>query len=136
MRLSQERTKRISIPNDPDNGFVVIRNLDLDTIYRIETDTQDISMDGRENQRFSYDPAEREDRLVKACLKSWGQLFDANGNEMKFDAKNLETSRRFVVIGTDENGKEYRYRFYEWINTEREKFAEEVITEEGIAEGN
>lgn len=136
MRLSQERTKRISIPNDPDNGFVVIRNLDLDTIYRIETDTQDISMDGRENQRFSYDPAEREDRLVKACLKSWGQLFDANGNEMKFDAKNLEASRRFVVIGTDENGKEHRYRFYEWINTEREKFAEEVIAEEGIAEGN
>lgn len=136
MRLSQERTKKVPIPNDEDHGYVTILDLEDDTIYRIHSKTQDVSMDGDNNQRFSFDPVAREDKMVEACLKGWGNLFDENGNELKFTPGNLFNARRFIVVGTDEKGKEKKYRFYEWVESERLKFAEEVKAEKEVAVGN
>lgn len=136
MRLSQERTKKVPIPNDEDQGFVTIRNLEPDTIHRIESKTQDVSVDGDNNQRFSYEPVEREDLMVEACIKGWGNLFDEHDKELKFTIKNLINSRRFLVVGVDNKGEEKKYRFYEWVESERLKFAEEVEAEKEVAEGN
>jgi len=136
MRLSQEKTKRVYIPNDEDQGFVIIRNLEPDTIHRIESKTQDLSMDGDNNQRFSYDPVEREDLMVEACFKGWGNLFDVSNKELKFTPGNLIKARKFIVIGTDEKGEEKKFRFFQWVESERLKFAEEVEAEKEVAEGN
>lgn len=136
MRLSQEKTKKVSIPNDEDYGFVTILDLEDDTIHRIESKTQDLSMDGDNNQRFSYDPVDREDLMVEACIKGWGNLFDVNDKEMKFTPANLIKARRFVVVGADEKGEEKKFRFFEWVESERLKFAEEVEAEKEVARGN
>lgn len=136
MRLTQERTKKVLIPNDEDGGFVTIRNLEKDAIYRIETRTQDVSMDGNNNQRFSYDPVEREDQMVEACIKNWGNLFGEDDKELKFSPSGLIQARRFIVVGADSKGIEKRYRFFEWVESERVKFAEEVEAEEDAAKGN
>lgn len=136
MRLSQERTKKVPIPNDEDQGYVTIRNLEPDTIHRIEAKTQDVSMDGDNNSRFSFDPVEREDSMVEACIKVWGNLFDENDKELKFTAGNLVKARRFIVLGVDEKGEEKEFRFFEWVESERAKFVEEVEAEKEVAKGN
>ena len=131
MRLTKERIKKVPIPNDPDEGFVKIRNLEADEVYRIEQKTAIFEMDGEGKQNFSFMPVEREEAFIRQSLNGWGNLFGENGEELEFNPVNVELSRRFIVCVDDK-----RFRFYEWLQEEREKFAKEVAKEEAAAKGN
>lgn len=127
MRLSKERTKTVYVPGDEDNGYVVIRNLSKETVARIEGDFMIVTDKGVELRNF----AERESVLAKECVKDWGNMFDPGGVPLTCNLKNLELASQFVI---DIEGE--KKRFFEWINSEREKFAQEVEEEEKKAVKN
>jgi len=129
MRLIAAKTKRVEIPNDPDKGFVTIRNLSLEEVARIDAKYFEISESGVNMKNY----ADREADFVRACLTGWGNLFDESGRELKFNPKNVEKASAFAVDVGDDDGYT---RFFAWINKERDTFAEEVEAKEQVAEKN
>lgn len=127
MRLTAERTKKVYVPDDSDGGFIVIRNLSMEEIARIEQEHLVVTDNEVRANKF----AERDANYAKACLKDWGNMFDENGGEMKFTARNIERASAYAIRVNEE-----LKRFFEWVNEEREKFAEEVKAEEEKASKN
>lgn len=133
MKLVAERSKTIEIPGDEDKGFIQIRNLSMEEVAQIESKYVHVTMNDIKMDNF----AERDADFARACLKGWGNLYDPSGRDLKFNPKNIATASAFVVTVVDpETNESLRHRFYEWINNEREKFAEEVEAEEEAALGN
>jgi len=129
MKLTSARTKRIEVPNDPEMGFINIRDLSLEEIARIDSKYFEISDSGVNMVNY----AGRDGDFAKACLTGWGNLFDESGRELKFNPKNIEKASAFKI---DLGGDEGVVRFYTWVNQEREKLAEDVEAEEQVAEKN
>lgn len=132
MRLPKKRIKEVYIPNDEDNGVVVIRNLSMEEEAKIEANYLSISETGVSFSNY----AARTQEYAEACLEGWSNLKDENGEDLEFNKENLELASAFVILNTDKEGNETRTRFYEWVNEEREKFSKEVIEEEKRAKGN
>lgn len=129
MKLKSAKTKRVVVPHDPEAGFINIKDLSLEEVARIDSKYFEISDSGVNMVNY----AGRDGDFAKACLTGWGNLFDESGRELKFTPKNIEKASAFTV---DLGGDEGVVRFYTWVNQEREKFAEEVETEEQDAEKN
>jgi len=127
MKLIAQKTKKIEVPGDADGGFVVIKNLSLEEVANIEGKYFEVT--NKEIRMVNY--AEREGEFARACLTDWGNLFDESERPMKFTAKNIDKASQFAI---EIDGKQTR--FYEWINDEREKFAEEVAEQESAARKN
>ncbi len=128
MRLSIEKTKTIKVPNDPDGGYVNIRLLSIDERAKIESDTSTIDI---VNNGVVVNPYNRDNGVASACLKGWGNMYDAQGNELKFNNSNLVKAGSF---GIEIDGK--MVRFLKWVADEHDKFVEEVAAENKVAEGN
>lgn len=131
MRLSQERTKRIDVPGDPDGGYVNIRLLTLHQIAQIEAKCNSTGYSERNEVMLSIDPFNRENLIAKSCLIGWGNMFDAKGKEMKFNQKNLREAEAFVIQVDDK-----KVRFLEWVDDEHSKFYEENEEEAKVASKN
>jgi len=127
MRLTAERTKRVDIPNDPDGAYVIMRNLSLEEVARIEQDHMIITDKEVRTAKF----VDRDGNFARECLKDWGNFFDESGKEMKFTQRNIEKAAA-LSIRIDERA----VRFFSWVNEEREKFAEEIEKEEESARKN
>ena len=129
MKLKAAKNKRVEVPNDPDFGYINIKNLSLEEVARIDSKYFKISDGGVSMENY----ANRDGDFAKACLTGWGNLFDESGRELKFTPKNIEKASAFVIDVGEEEGM---VRFYSWVNSEREKFAEEVEAGEQEAEKN
>ena len=129
MKLVAAKTKRVDVPNDPEGGFVNIKNLTLEEVARIDAKYFSVTESGVS----MVDYASREADFAKACLVGWGNLFDESGKELKFNGKNVERASAFAI---DAGGEEGTVRFFAWVNGEREKFADEVEAEGQAAEKN
>lgn len=127
MKLIAQKTKKVDVPNDPDGGFIVIKNLTQEEVAVIEGKYFEVT--NKEVRMVNY--AERESEFARACLTDWGNMFDESGRPMKFTPKNIEKASAFSIEIEDK-----MTRFYEWVNTEREKFAEEVDEAEKEARKN
>ena len=132
MRLPKKRIKEVHIPNDEDMGMVIIRNLSMEEEAKIEANYLLVSEEGVSFSNY----AARTQEYAEACLEGWGNLKDEDGKDLEFTKENIEIASAFVILDVDEDGKETRTRFFEWINEEREKFSKEVIEEEKRAKGN
>jgi len=130
MRLSTEKTKRVLVPNDPDDGYVIIRALSVEELSEIESKSSTVSVSEGKAQVVvnSYD---RINGVARGCIKGWGNMFDAAGTELKFNAGNLEKVKKFN-ISVDSK----KIRFFQWIDEEHAKFIEEVSEEIGAAQEN
>lgn len=127
MRLSDARTKTVTVPNDPDGGYIIIKNLSMEEVAQIEG--KYLIVTDKEVRMSNY--SERDSDFVSACLDGWGKLFGPDNRELKFTPLNVDKSSAFVIT-VDEK----RVRFFSWINQERVKFAEEVLEEEESARKN
>ena len=127
MRLTNERTKRVEVPNDADGGFIIIRNLSMEEITQIESKYMTISSEGVSIKDYANKVAD----FARICLKSWGNFFEAEGSPLTFNAANIERVAQAAIMIKGE-----KVRFFDWVNTERENFAEEVEREETEAVKN
>lgn len=127
MRLTEERTKKVKVPGDPDGAFINIRALTLNEIDRIEEKATSITF-GDDEGTVQLKPFKRSNNMALACLKGWGGFFDIKGKELKFNRANLNKAANFEV---EIDGK--RFRFFEWVDEEHEKFRKEVTEEEKVA---
>jgi hypothetical protein len=123
MRLTNEITKKIDVPNDDDNGWVLIKHLKDNEIEEITSKVSETYMVNGET-RVSIDTFERKRLLVKACLKDWGNMYKEDGSILVFNQMNLIRAAEFAIDIDDE-----RLDFYSWIDLEREKLKEEVDKE-------
>ena len=130
--IKKKRVKEVHIPNDEDNGMVVLRNLSMEEEAIIEAKYLNISESGVSFSSY----AERTAHFAKTCLEGWGNIKDEHKVDLKFTPANVDYASALVIISEDEDGEETRVRFFEWINDEREKFAKELIEEEKVAKGN
>lgn len=130
-RIPKERVKEVHIPGDEDNGMVVIRNLSLEEVAVTESNFMNITEKGPSFTNY----ADRVATLAKQCLKGWGNIKDEFGNDLEFNPKNVEYASALVIV-EEKEGEHTRTRFFEWIDEERSKFAEELIEEEKKAKGN
>lgn len=125
MRLTLEKTKRVEIPNDPDGGYINIRLLSLNKIAQIESKCNQTGVDANSEVRISLDPFARENKVARACLVGWGNLFGPKGEELKFNHRNLILAEDFVIHIVDEKGEKQKVRFLEWVDSEHSKFYSE-----------
>ncbi len=131
MKLQRKREKEVFIPNDPDNGSVIIRKLSLNEISKIESKSSTLNVDADGTPKMTVDPYSRATAVAKACIVTWNNLFDENGNPLIFSKKVLNTASNYDI---DVDGK--RLAFFTWIDQEHTKFLEEVEKEEKEAAKN
>ena len=131
MRLTLEKTRRIDIPNDEDNGFVTIKALSMDHLARIESRCTQTMMDGNEDVQLVLDDYKRANRVATDCLTGWGNMFDTRGKELKFNRKNVMMAANLELLIENK-----RMRFLDWVDQEHAKFREEVNSESIEASGN
>jgi len=132
MKLPKKRIKEVYIPNDPDKGVIIIRNLSMEEEAQIESKFLSIIANG-EVSFTNY--AERTKTFAIACLEGWRNLKDEDGKDLEFNSKNVELASAYSII-TMKDGRQQRKRFFEWVDEERELFSKEVIDEENKAQGN
>lgn len=131
MRLTGDKTKRIDIPNDPDFGFINIRALSKEERSSIESKSSETTVGAGGNVVLTINNHNRTNLVAQKCLKGWGNIFDVNGEELKFNMPSLEkVSHMSLVI----DGK--KVRFLEWVDSVHSDFIAEIEQEEPISEGN
>lgn len=130
MRLSTDKKKTVHIPNDPDNGYIIIRKLSDDEMDKSEADSVIINILGA-NSGVTINPYEKENSVATKCLKGWDGIFDIDGTPLKFGAQGIEKSKGMSI---EIDGK--KIRFFKWVFSEHEKFRSEVEKEMLEAEGN
>lgn len=128
MRLTTERVKTVNVPGDPDGGYVNIRLLSVDERARIESNTSKVDI---VNNGFTVNVYQRDNGVASACLKGWGNMYDAQGKELKFNNNNLAKLGQLSIDVDDK-----KIRFLKWIADEHDKFVEEVEAESKEAAKN
>ena len=130
MRLTLKKTKRFTLPNDPDNSYIEIEHLKQNGVNEIKESTTSTKLiDG--SLEIEVDGYSQKTKLAKACLTDWGGLFDESDRPLKFTPQNVAKSAEFMIVVGDE-----KKSFYEWIDDCRVELAEEVEEESKVAEGN
>ncbi len=131
MRLQRKREKEIFVPNDPDNGSVVIRKLSLNEISKIESKSSTLDVNAEGVPNLTIDPYPRSIAVAKACIVTWSNLFDENEKVLPFSKKALNVAADYDL---EIEGK--RVAFFTWVDQEHTKFLEEVEKEEKEAAKN
>ena len=103
MRLVSVKSRKVDVPNDPDGGYINIKDLSLEEVAQIDSRYFKISDGGVSMENY----ANRDADFAKACLTGWGNLFDESGRPLKFTPKNIDKASAFVI---DVGGEEVRGR--------------------------
>lgn len=127
MKLPKKRIKEIAIPNDSDKASIVIKNLSMEEVASIESKFMKITDKGMVMDSY----ADRTATFAKACLEGWSGFKDEKDMPLKFNPSNIDMASALVIVEGEE-----RTRFFEWIDQQRVKFAEELIEEESKASKN
>ena len=135
MRLTKKVTKKFMVPNEPDKAWVLIKNLKINEVKKIESQANEMyfSADskGEGSTRINFDPYTRSRLFAHACIEDWGGMNSTMGKPMPFNAQNLDKAAEFVV---EIDGEEFD--FYGWIDKCREELAAEVEEEKEKATKN
>lgn len=121
MRLSLEKTKRIDVPGDEDNGYINIKCLSQEQLANIESRSSDMAFDGSGGIKVSINSYSRANLVAKKCLVGWGNFFDEKGEELKFPRDIDKASNYSVVV----DGK--HVRFLEWVEECHTIFRNETL---------
>jgi len=135
MRLTARKTKRYDVPNDPDEGFIVIRHLSKGEVRKVESKVNQLyyqtNGSGEGDTRIDFDPYTRSRLFAREAITKWGSMYDLKGRDMKLTAANLDKASVFTMLVNGE-----KVDFYEWVDDCRKDLDEEVEAETKEAEEN
>ena len=132
MRLTASPVWREDVPNDPDGGFILGKVLDLDTVSSIEAKCSKTGVGDSNEVTVELYGHKRVNMTAKNCLTGWGNLFDEQGKELKFNTKGLREAIKFVVTVKEDDKPSRRIRFLEWVDEVHSRKYEEY--QEGLTE--
>ena len=132
MRAKKTIERWFPVPNDPDNGEVLIKHLGSGELIKIsektnQTETRySASEDGKfkPDMVIKSDTSGHSDMLIDAAVVDWKNFFDADGNAMDCTREN-KIKAKVEIDG-----------FAELVTECRGRLAEDVQAEELAAEKN
>lgn len=133
-RLSAKKEMWFEIPGDEDKAKVKILHLTPGDIQKISNDTSRW-VGKRVNDEFEseleYSPLEQMQKTRIAAVLDWDNFYDADGNKLKCNTKNLELYLNHdPKLGIDEDGN--ALPFSSWIDKFRKKISEGVSSKEEL----
>ncbi len=132
MRLQTVKTKKVSVPNDPDKAFVILRLLDDETLAHLEEKFMKYEL-GETETSIGLQPEGRASAVGGRAIKDWGNFFGVKGKELTCNQVNIrKMSKNSVIIDKDEPP----VRFLKWVDEEHTKFRDEDIKERKEATKN
>ena len=87
MRIRKPVEQWFEIPDDPDNGKILLKILSPGESARIMDRAFDINVTGNGN-KTSYDRQIDREMTVKNCILDWKNFFDVDGNELQCTDEN------------------------------------------------
>ena len=133
-RLSARKEMWAEIPGDTDKAKVKIIHLTPGEIQQISNDTSrwvGKRVDKEMESELEYSPLEQMKKTRIAAVVDWDGFYDAEGNKMKCNRKNVEEYLNYdPELGVDEDGK--ALPFSEWIDKFRDELAKTVAPKEEL----
>lgn len=132
MRITKPKERWFHVPDDPDEGKVLIRHLTpgerQDIFDRTMPQKVEYESDGQGSQVpvFSLDPdrATERDLTLKACVIGWEGFYDEDGAVMECTPDNIVKARREIE------------GFFEFITECRTVLDESILLEHEVQEKN
>jgi len=126
-RLTGKKTKKVFLPDDPDEAWVEIKYLKPGTRNLIDSLSNDISASGQEGvmeTTINFNPVKKRRLFYEEAIEAWGGFMDKKGTQLKPTMKN-------IMFFDKELGN-----FYTWLQEEMEDFIQEVEAEAEEEKGN
>lgn len=135
MKLTKDVEKRFEVPSDPDGGYVILQHIKPNVLAEIIDDTSETRVENGEVIGVISGLA-RKKAIAKAALVGWGNFEDLNGRPLKFTPANIKKVAEFTIVIEDEDGKQVKLSFYDWIDDCLADLADEVEAEQEEAAKN
>ncbi len=128
MRIKKQEKRWFEVPNDPDEGQILIKHLSpgeiTDIMDEVFTQTIVYKADGDQDiqPEFKQETDKRKDRekTLLASVANWKKFFDQEGKALKCTPENIIRASR-EIEGFDALVKEFRDRLTEDIDKEAVK---------------
>lgn len=130
MRLTLEKKKKFYLPNDPDKGWVEIRDLSQHEIDLIREKNSTTLM-GVNGAEFEVMPTAQSHDLARACLSDWGNMIGTDDKPLHFNKENIESCATINIVDGDTTRS-----FFSFVNKCRMEFAQDVKQQKEESEGN
>jgi hypothetical protein len=104
MRIKKQEERWFEIPDDPDEGSILIKNLSpgdiadiMDSVFS-QTISYPVNAEGVSQPEFKQETDKRKDRemTLTASVIGWKKFYDKNGKELKCTPENVIRASREI----------------------------------------
>ena len=128
MKLTARKEKKVFVPKDPDEAYILIQYLKPGIREQIEqlsnTITAQEDNDGEFGTKVEFNLVKKRRLFFEKVAVGWGGFNNEKDKPLKFTARNLERA------------SEEMEGFYNWLQEESDFFNEEVDEERETETGN
>ena len=126
-------TKRVQetfyIPNDPDEGFVIIRHLKANEVKRINSEISVTSYEtvgeGKTVAKVTVDQYQLLKAMAIAAVVGWGNIKSDMDQPLEFNQENLKLAAE-IEVETEVENKPVTFDFFSWIDKCRSDLIKQV----------